>query len=579
MKNNKGLTLIELLAVIAIIGLLTAIIIPSYNTIKKKAATQTYQNKIELLKTAAYKYGMDNINDVKANPSDYEELTISFLIQNGYITSDAKNTNVLINPLTSRPMTEIAKLTYTNNKILVVIFGGDATEFTLTIDLNDGSSTNNSTYLMLPGEPLTLDEPTRDYYEFAGWNISNSSSTLNGNYFVMGNENITVTANWDAISFDVIVVVNEGIWDGVTPQTKEHGKPVAINKPTKAGYVFGGWRRNDNNELITTTSFTMPSNDITLAAEWITFDIDLDEGEMTSTLPLNISSGDAFEITNPTRENHIFKDWTVTGANSAFNGTEFTMGTDNTTITANWILIETTFSTSGSFTYPVPINGNYKLEVWGAQGATAGSYAGGKGGYAVGTVALNVQSTPILYVVVGGQPSSTNAGYNGGGTGYYQSDTGRWGAGGGGATHIASAAGVLSTLSSNKGAVFIVAGGGGGGATGDYNAAGGTGGGTSGGSGGGLKPTGGGTQSSGTSVAPDLASFVTGYNDGIFGKGGNGYQAWGAGGGGGWYGAGGSQYASAGGGSGYIGNVTGGSMSNGTRAGSGYAKITYLGST
>lgn len=137
--------------------------------------------------------------------------------------------------------------------------------------------------------------------------------------------------------------------------------------------------------------------------------------------------------------------------------------------------------------YTVPNTGDYKLEVWGAQGATYDSTSsyGGYGGYSVGVVSL--EKGQQLYLNVGGQGNlatlqngvdiSVPGGYNGGGNLrlHYNSDgTIRVGGSGGGATHIALTSGLLSSLESYKGTlsdtndyyisdtILIVAGGGGG---------------------------------------------------------------------------------------------------------------------
>ena len=60
--------------------------------------------------------------------------------------------------------------------------------------------------------------------------------------------------------------------------------------------------------------------------------------------------------------------------------------------------------------------GSYKLECWGAQGGYRSSATyGGKGGYSVGELTLNEETT--LYVQVGGSGNTgkTSGGYNGGG--------------------------------------------------------------------------------------------------------------------------------------------------------------------
>ena len=103
------------------------------------------------------------------------------------------------------------------------------------------------------------------------------------------------------------------------------------------------------------------------------------------------------------------------------------------------------FNYTGSAQDITLIPGNYKLEVWGAQGGTY-SYTGGVGGYSKGTI--NLTQDTNMYILVGGQ-GSTTGGYNGGGNGVSS------GRGGGGASDIRIAQNSLYSR-------VIVAGGGGG---------------------------------------------------------------------------------------------------------------------
>ncbi len=235
--------------------------------------------------------------------------------------------------------------------------------------------------------------------------------------------------------------------------------------------------------------------------------------------------------------------------------------------------------TGGIQSFSTPCNGTYKLEVWGAEGGSAGA-SSGNGGYSKGEVELTKDQ--MIYVGVGGNGSS--GGYNGGGQSL------RSNARGGGATHMAKTnRGVLSSYYNYKSEVYLVAGGGGAGGCGpDANGGvsgnglkGGHGGGSSGTDGYGIHYSGkrydagnGGTQSGGG---------AGGHSDfpGSFGQGGGSSSRWYVGGGAGWYGGGSGggpedDYSGAGGGSGYIGGVTNGSMQNGVRTGNGYARITLI---
>ena len=198
--------------------------------------------------------------------------------------------------------------------------------------------------------------------------------------------------------------------------------------------------------------------------------------------------------------------------------------------------------------------GSYKLECWGAQGGyRSNATYGGKGGYSVGELTLNEETT--LYVQVGGSGNTgkTSGGYNGGGKRNTYN-------GGGGGTDIRIGQDSLY-------ARVIVAGGGG--SDGANNKKGMYGGGESGGSSTEKYGTGGfgGTQtgvsdsswqttsqSTGTGAGPDAyAGFGFGGNGVLFAGG------YGGAGGGGWYGGSGAYPDSSGdddrgggGGSGYI---------------------------
>jgi hypothetical protein len=205
--------------------------------------------------------------------------------------------------------------------------------------------------------------------------------------------------------------------------------------------------------------------------------------------------------------------------------------------------------------------GKYKLECWGAEGGTASSYAGGKGGYSIGTLGLAKNTTLHLYTGGAGKSNLVTSGtvleggFNGGGS--ILGQTKDWTvASGGGGTDIRIAQDSLY-------ARVIVAGGGGSATYGSHGYGG------AGGHGGGLQgirveaysnssyqPGYPGTQTSGG------ASHNNSYTAlGTFGVGGSNTSVNViGGGGGGWYGGGSGYCSGSGGGSGYV--YTSGTASN-----------------
>jgi hypothetical protein len=107
--------------------------------------------------------------------------------------------------------------------------------------------------------------------------------------------------------------------------------------------------------------------------------------------------------------------------------------------------------------FVVPATGNYRLEVWGAQGGTIRGATGGAGGYAQGEIALT--QGEILYIYVGESATSTAAAFNGGAAG---TSSGRDGSGGG-ATDIRLVNGEWNDAPSLNSRILVAGGGGGGG--------------------------------------------------------------------------------------------------------------------
>ena len=205
--------------------------------------------------------------------------------------------------------------------------------------------------------------------------------------------------------------------------------------------------------------------------------------------------------------------------------------------------------------FTAPVSGKYKLECWGASGASiypnVSYLKPGLGGYSIGY--LNSTPNENFYVCVGSSGAYGSYSYN--------NDLGysiRAGSPGGGATHISiNSGGELKNFSSHSTDVLLVAGGGGGvDITSGKEASGGYGGGTKGGAG--MSTDGTYIGTGGTANAGGITNYEYQGVNGSFGLGGVGWTSshdYSAQGGAGWYGGGGgaSLYVgTAGGGSGHV---------------------------
>lgn len=58
--DNKGFTIVELIAVMAVLVLLIVLVVPAINGSSNKTKAKIYQSKVEMIEKAAIIYGQDN---------------------------------------------------------------------------------------------------------------------------------------------------------------------------------------------------------------------------------------------------------------------------------------------------------------------------------------------------------------------------------------------------------------------------------------------------------------------------------------------------------------------------------------
>ena len=441
--------------------------------------------------------------------------------------------------------------------------------------------------------------PSKSGWTFVGWREDTVASGDVLSSKIMGDEPITLYAVYSqSVACNFVSYNKTETKYGTRYYNNGNTVNGSVTAPSGASYSGWSWRGWSHNNGTSATLSPRYANGATVS------DISVTEnhyglyeqtiylyynGNGSTSGSVSTQSGTRYYNAYGNTSNPTFKlasngysrsNYTFTGWDLGAVGTNVTLSSSKTAY-AQWVQTVTNYSYNGSVqSFTAPINGTYRLEVWGAQGGMNGNHSdyGGRGGYATGNIYLSSGTT--LYICVGGGSDGWNFNYNGGGN--YEA----YGGYGGGATHIAKNTnrGVLSNYASYKSEVLIVAGGGGGSGLPEYEggasevslskAKGGSGGGTTGGS---TYTTGGGTQSAGGNAGSSNMAYA-----GSFGQGGRSSGWWTGAGGGGWYGGSGAfvygDYGTCGGGggSGYIGGVSNGSMSNGVQSGSGKATVTFI---
>lgn len=87
MKNNKGFTLIELIATIIILGVIALIAIPAINTTIDSSRQKAYDEQVERIKSAAKNWAVEN-STAFSEDSGVVEITVTELINKGYLEED-----------------------------------------------------------------------------------------------------------------------------------------------------------------------------------------------------------------------------------------------------------------------------------------------------------------------------------------------------------------------------------------------------------------------------------------------------------------------------------------------------------
>lgn len=101
---NKGFTLVELIAVIVVLGLLVIITTPAYTTISNNIKTRNYESKKSTIKSETLSYVEKYLKDEMYNGVNDKGkarcFTVDYLIKNGIVSSDDETKEYIENDIT-----------------------------------------------------------------------------------------------------------------------------------------------------------------------------------------------------------------------------------------------------------------------------------------------------------------------------------------------------------------------------------------------------------------------------------------------------------------------------------------------
>lgn len=85
--KNKAFTLVELIAVVAILGLIALVVYPAVGSVIRNAREETYKDQVDVIIKAAKEWSVKNATKLSDDGTVYS-LPVDDLIEEGYITND-----------------------------------------------------------------------------------------------------------------------------------------------------------------------------------------------------------------------------------------------------------------------------------------------------------------------------------------------------------------------------------------------------------------------------------------------------------------------------------------------------------
>ena len=306
----------------------------------------------EVLKEYSLTYGVNGISlvnkKVKLNLDTKNSIKLEYTISpknadNKEVTWKSSNTDVV---------------SVDNNGVITAKEYGDAVITVTTVDGNysDTCDVNVSEFITYTitykdgdkiytedyeeGDSVTWkSDITKKGYTLVGWKYNDKEYKFSDK-FTMINEDITVTSIWNVNKYTITYEVNGGSINNKTKEVTYDSKYGVLDIPSKKGYTFKGWyKENDFISMVDEDTIVSDDKDHTLYAKWEinSYKLTIDTGINTNEYTLKYN--EEKEIVIPERKGYSFIKWNITGTDSSINNNIFKMGTENSTLVAEWKLI------------------------------------------------------------------------------------------------------------------------------------------------------------------------------------------------------------------------------------------------
>lgn len=183
MSKKRGFTLVEVLSIIALLGIIVMLVFPKVGGNNNSKKEREFEKIRQIVVSAAKSY-------YSFNPDEYK-IDIDTLIEEKFISSDIKN------PLTDNLLEGCVRITKNKDGVNeYTLTSCESIEVPLRVELNGGTTTQEFNPTYYDSTKIELIVPTKEGYEFKGWEVVKGNSILKGNTLVIGDTETEIYAKW-----------------------------------------------------------------------------------------------------------------------------------------------------------------------------------------------------------------------------------------------------------------------------------------------------------------------------------------------------------------------------------------------
>ena len=215
-------------------------------------------------------------------------------------------------------------------------------EFNINYVLNGGINNESNPNTFTIEDEIVLLNPTKDFYDFVGWGLTDNEINLIDKINKGRHENLVLYAIWQPINYSITYELDGGTNNSLNPSSYTFEDELFLANPTKMGYIFIGW--TSEYTIVPTIGMKIKesSGDLYIIANWskLTLISNNNAAGIVSTLNKTYLPGDEVTITATTNPGYTFIGWydDETRLSTSLSYT-FEMPSINKTYEARWIKV------------------------------------------------------------------------------------------------------------------------------------------------------------------------------------------------------------------------------------------------